>query len=192
MNEGFYLFFFLSNDQEGKLKMSTQSNSNNKKRASSALRVARISIFTALSVIGSFITPYPVISTIALDSSPGFFAALYFGAIDGLLITGLGHIVTSVINGFPLGTLHYVIAAGMAVAGGTMGLVNKLNKKWGFIPGAVVSVVINTVLSVVMVPTIGWEATIANVTVPLMLAASLNAAIAVILYVAVRNRRINI
>lgn len=172
--------------------MNNQSNSNNTKQVSSALRVARISIFTALSVIGSFINPYPIIPTIALDSSPGFFAALYFGVIDGLLITGLGHIVTAVINGFPLGTLHYVIAVGMALAGGAMGLANKSNKKWGFILGAVAAVAINTVLSLIMVPTIGWEATIANVTIPLLLAATLNAVIAVILYVAVRNRRITI
>jgi uncharacterized membrane protein len=172
--------------------MNNQSNSNSTKKVSSALRVARISIFTALSVIGSFINPYPVIPTIAFDSSPGFFASLYFGVLDGFLITGLGHIVTAVINGFPLGTLHYVIAVGMALAGGAMGFVNKSNKKWGFIPGAVVAVAINTGLSVIMVPTIGWEATIANVTIPLLLAASLNAAIAAILYVAVRNRRISI
>lgn len=156
---------------------------------SNSLRVARISVFTALSVIGSFITPYPIIPTIALDSSPGFFAALYFGVIDGLLITGLGHIVTAIINGFPLGPLHYVIALGMALAGGAMGLVNKTHKKWGFIPAALVAVAINTGLSVVMVPTLGWTVTLSQVTVPLLLAASLNAAIAVIVYVGVRSRR---
>lgn len=156
----------------------------------SALRAARIAVFTALSVIGSFITPYPVISTIALDSSPGFFAALYFGAIDGFIITGLGHIVTALINGFPLGTIHYVIAVGMALAGGAMGLVNKTHKKWGFIPAAVAAVAINTVLSVVMVPTMGWESTITLVAVPLLIAASLNAVLAAIIYVGVRARRL--
>jgi len=169
-----------------------QSTLDASKKVSSALRVARISIFTALSVIGSFITPYPVMATIALDSSPGFFAALYFGVLDGLLITGLGHMVTAVINGFPLGTLHYVIAVGMALAGGSMGLLNKTNKKWGFIPASLAAIAINTVLSVIMVPTLGWSVTITVVTIPLLLAASLNAAIAAILYVAVRNRRIRI
>ncbi|MCW8802376.1 MAG: alpha-ribazole transporter, partial [Candidatus Bathyarchaeota archaeon] len=61
--------------------MNNQSNSNSTKKVSSAPRVARISIFTALSVIGSFINPYPVIATIAFDSSPGFFASLYFGVL---------------------------------------------------------------------------------------------------------------
>ena len=170
--------------------MSNQPDLDNTKKASNALRVARIAIFTALSVIGSFINPYPLIATIAFDSSPGFLAALYFGAIDGFLITGLGHIVTAVINGFPLGPLHYVIALGMALAGGAMGLVNKTNKKWGFIPAAIAAVAINTVLSVIMVPTMGWAATVSYVTVPLLLAASLNAALASIIYVAVRSRRL--
>jgi uncharacterized membrane protein len=170
--------------------MSNQPNLNNNKKTPNTLRVARISIFTALSVIGSFITPYPVIATIAFDSSPGFFAALYFGALDGFLITGLGHIVTSVINGFPFGSLHYVIALGMALAGGAMGIANKTNKKWGFIPAAITAVTINTVLSVVMVPTMGWATTIAAVTVPLLLASSLNAVLATLVYLGVRARRL--
>lgn len=171
--------------------MGNKTNHNNNKKTS-ALRVARISIFTALSVIGSFITPYAPIPTIALDSSPGFFAALYFGVIDGLLITGLGHIVTAVINGFPLGTMHFVIAVGMALAGGAMGLVNKSNKKWVFIPAALSAVAINTALSVIMVPTMGWATTLSVVTVPLLLAASLNALLGVIVYLAVRSRRLRI
>lgn len=172
--------------------MNKQQNLDNPKKTLSAIRAARISIFTALSVIGSFITPYPLIPTIAFDSSPGFFAALYFGVFDGALITGLGHIVTAVINGFPLGPLHYIIALGMALAGGAMGLVNKTNKKWGFIPAAITAVTINTVLSVIMVPTMGWTATLTYVTVPLLLASSLNAALAAIIYVSIRARRLRI
>ena len=160
------------------------------KKTLTTLRVARISIFTALSVIGSFINPYPPIPTIAFDSSPGFFAALYFGVLDGILITGIGHLVTAVINGFPYGYLHFIIAFGMALAGGAMGLVNKANKKWGFIPAAITGVAINTALSVIMVPTLGWAAMLTVVAFPLLLAASLNAIIAVLVYLGVRGRRI--
>ena len=170
--------------------MSKKPNFDNVKKIQNTLRVARIAIFTALSVIGSFITPYPLIPTIAFDSSPGFFAALYFGVLDGVLITGLGHIVTALINGFPLGALHYIIALGMALAGGAMGLVNKTNKKWGFIPATITAVSINTVLSVILVPTMGWTATLTYVTVPLLLAASLNAVLAALVYVGLRARRL--
>ena len=43
-------------------------------------------------------------------------------------------------KGFPLGNLHFIIALGMALAGGVMGLVNKTNKKWGLIPAAIAGV----------------------------------------------------
>lgn len=172
---------------EIKKHMNNQLNMDSK---TSALRAARIAVFTALSVIGSFITPYPLIPTIAFDSAPGFFSALYFGALDGFIITGLGHIVTAIINGFPLGSLHYIIALGMAIAGGTMGLVNKTNKKWGFIPATIAAVAINTALSMIMVPTMGWTTTFTVVTVPLLMAASLNAVLAAVIYVGVRARRL--
>ncbi|PVX27175.1 MAG: hypothetical protein CW716_03660 [Candidatus Bathyarchaeum sp.] len=169
--------------------MNNQPNSDNKK-TSNALRVARISIFTALSVIGSFIAPYPPLPTIAFDSSPGFFAALYFGVIDGFIVTGLGHIVSAIMKSFPLGNLHFIIALGMALAGGAIGLVNKTNKKWGFIPATITGVAINTALSLVMLPQMDWPVLLSMVTIPLLLAASLNAAIAAIIYVGVRARRI--
>ena len=162
------------------------------KRTPKTLLVARISVFTALSVIGSFINPYPPIPTIAFDSSPGFFAALYFGVLDGILITGIGHLVTAVIHGFQFGYLHFIIAVGMALAGGAMGLVNRANKKWGFIPAAITGVAINTVLSVILLPSMdwAWAALLTGVTVPLLLAASVNAIVAAIVYLAVRARRI--
>ncbi|MFQ6080548.1 MAG: ECF transporter S component [Candidatus Bathyarchaeia archaeon] len=158
-------------------------------KAPKTLRVARIPVFTALCVIGSFIHPPSPIQTVAFDSSPGFFAALYFGALDGALTTGIGHIVTSIINGFPLGPFHLPIAFGMALAGGATGLVNRIDKKWGFIPAAITGVAVNTASVIVVVPLIGWAAALAFVPF-LLLAASLNAIIAALVYVGVRARRI--
>lgn len=155
--------------------------------APKTLRVARLSLFSALSVVGSFIHPPSPIQTVAFDSAPGFFAALYFGALDGALISGIGHICTSIINGFPLGILHLPIALGMAIAGGVMGLVNKANYKWSFIPATVSGIAINTGLFVVVIPTIGWAAALAFVPF-LLLAASLNAVVAALAYIGVRGR----
>jgi len=156
-------------------------------KAQNTLRVARLSLFSALSVVGSFIHPPSPIQTVAFDSAPGFFAALYFGALDGTLISGIGHICTSIINGFPLGILHLPIALGMALAGGVMGLVNKANHKWSYIPATITGVTINTALFVVAIPTIGWAAAVAFVPF-LLLAASLNAVIAALAYIGVRGR----
>jgi uncharacterized membrane protein len=152
-----------------------------------ALRLARLSIFSALSVVGSFIHPPSPIQTVAFDSAPGFFAALYFGVFDGALICGIGHISTSIVNGFPLGFLHFPIALGMALAGGVMGLVNKASQKWGFIPATIAGIIINTALFVVVIPTLGWAAALAFVPF-LLLAASLNAAVAALVYIGVRGR----
>ena len=71
-----------------------------------------------------------------------------------------------------------------------MGLVNKTNKKWGFIPAAITGVAINTVLSLVMLPQMDWPVLLSAVTVPVLLAASLNAVLAAIVYVGVRARRL--
>lgn len=149
-------------------------------------RLARISVFCALSVIGSFIHPPSPVQTVAFDSSPGFFAALYFGATDGALVSGIGHIVTSIVNGFPLGILHLPIALGMAAAGAAVGFINHLSRRASFV-AVVTGVAINTGLVVVVVPVLGWEAALSFLPF-LFLAASLNAIVALLAYVGVRGR----
>jgi uncharacterized membrane protein len=156
-------------------------------RVPRAYRLARISVFSALSVIGSFIHPPSPIQTVAFDSSPGFFAALYFGATDGALISGIGHIVTSVVNGFPLGILHLPIALGMGAAGAAMGFINRISRRAGLIPAIVAGIAINTGLVVVVVPALGWGAAFSFFPF-LLLAASLNGVVAGLAYVGVRGR----
>lgn len=150
-------------------------------------RLARLAVFSALSVIGSFLHPPSPIQTVAFDSLPGFFVALYFGAVEGALVCGTGHIATSIINGFPLGMLHFPIALGMAMAGGAMGLVNKTDRRWGYIPASAVGVAVNTGLFVVVIPTLGLAAALAFAPL-LLLAASLNAVAAALTYLGVRRR----
>lgn len=151
------------------------------------LRIARLSIFSALCVIGSFVHPPSPIQTVAFDSCPGFFAALYFGALEGALVSGIGHLVTSFVNGLPLGILHLPIALGMALTGGTIGLVNRVGHRWGFIPAVVAGIAINTALFPIAVPALGWTASLAFVPF-LLVAASLNAIVAALAFVGVRGR----
>ena len=154
-------------------------------------RVARIAIFSTLCVIGSFIHLPSPISTVAFDSWPGFFSALYFGAIDGALIAGIGHIATSIINGFPLGILHLFIAIGMGFVGWMIGVVNRIlkNQKFGFIIALICGIAINTMLFVIAVPVIGWLNAIAFVPF-LLIAASLNGLVAGFAYVGLKSRAI--
>jgi uncharacterized membrane protein len=162
-----------------------EQGENTKRRTTSRTRqLASISAFSALSVVGSFIhLPGPV-STVAFDSAPGFFVALYFGPLEGAAVSGIGHMATSIVNGFPLGVLHLPIALGLAIAGGVMGF---LNRKIGYVPALIVGVAINIGLVVLAVPAMGWAATISFIPF-LGLAACLNAVIAALAYVGVRNK----
>jgi uncharacterized membrane protein len=146
--------------------------------------IARIAVFSALSVVGSFLhLPGPV-STVAFDSAPGFFAALYFGPLDGAAVSGLGHLATAVVNGFPLGILHLPIALGLAAAGAVIGFVNR---RWNFISGIVAGIAINTGLIVVAVPALGWAGVISFLPF-LLFAACANGFVACVAYLSVRGR----
>jgi adenosylcobinamide-phosphate guanylyltransferase len=157
------------------------------RKVSRTYRLARISAFSALCVVGSFIHPPSPIQSVAFDSSPGFFAALYFGALDGATVAGIGHLATSIISGFPLGVLHLPIALGMTVAGAVIGLVNQLHHRWGFVVAVILGVFINTSLVVLAVPVLGWAAALLFLPF-LFMAASLNSVIAALVYVSIRGR----
>lgn len=167
--------------------MRMRNNPSSPQKVPRTYRLARIAVFSALSVIGSFIHPPSPIQTVAFDSSPGFFAALYFGALEGASVGGIGHVVTSIVNGLPLGILHLPVAIGMSAAGAVMGFINRVNRSWGFVPAVIVGVAINTGLVVVAVPALGWGGALAFVPF-LLLAASLNGTLAALAYVTVRGR----
>lgn len=147
-------------------------------------RIARITIFNALSVVGSFLhLPGPV-QTVAFDSAPGFFVALYFGPGDGAAVSGIGHLATSVVNGFPLGMLHLPIAVGLGAAGAAIGF---LNKKWNVACGIVAGIAINTGLIVLAVPALGWAGVISLFPF-LLLAACANGFVSSVAYLSLRGR----
>ncbi len=73
-----------------------------------------IALLIALSAVGSYIT---IFMSIALDSLPGFFAALALGALAGGLVGGVGHFLTALVHGFPLGLpTHLLLMAMMFLA----------------------------------------------------------------------------
>ncbi len=59
-----------------------------------------VAMLIALSAIGALIK---VFNTVAFDSMPGYFAALYLGGWYGALVISLGHMLTAITSGFPLG-----------------------------------------------------------------------------------------
>ncbi|MCW4018257.1 MAG: ECF transporter S component [Candidatus Bathyarchaeota archaeon] len=152
-------------------------------------RVARISIFTALCAAGAFLKIPSPVGSLALDSAAGFFVALYFGAAEGALVCGLGHLATAVVSGFPLGYLHLPIALGMALAGAAVGLINKTHRTWGFPPALAAGVAINTGSTFFVVPDPNYGLALALAFLSFVFAAAvLNVFIAGLAYVGIRGR----
>lgn len=144
-----------------------------------AAKISLTALLVALSVVGSFATfPSPA-GTIALDSSPGFFAAFFLGPTFGAVVCAMGHLATSVVHAFPLGILHIFISAGMAFTGFLAGVVKG---KLGLLLGAITAVVVNTALFPLAVPVLGWYVSLYAVMPILLVASSVNALIAALVF----------
>jgi uncharacterized membrane protein len=144
-----------------------------------AITAARVGVLSALSAVGAmFPLPSPV-GSVALDSFPGYFAALAFGPLEGALVAAIGHLLSAMRAGMPLGLLHIVAVAPLMAA---VGVVTALVKrKLGVIPGLAAGVVVNVAGAPIAVPVFGWG--ILAVFVPLLTVASVvNAAVAGIVY----------
>ena len=158
------------------------------KPLSTTKRIAATAIFTALAVVGSYLTIPSPIASLAFDSCAGFFAALYFGLYEGAFVCFFGHLATAIVHGFPFGWLHLPIAIAMALAGISIALAVKMNKSWGFIPGVVAAVIINTVVVFPLSPWLGGLAVAVALVPSLVFGASVNAAVATVAYIGVRGR----
>ncbi len=162
-------------------------------KTSHAIRTARLAIFSALSVVGSFIKIPSPVGSLAFDSFPGFFVALFFGPAEGALVSGLGHLATAATSGFPLGVLHIPIAFGMALAAAAIGLLNRIHKSLGVVIALSAGVAFNTIIVFPLVPwlaediNVGWLIAIGYAPF-LFVAATLNAIVAGIIYLAVRRK----
>jgi hypothetical protein len=82
-------------------------------------------LFIAFSAIGAAVKIPAVIGSVALDSFPALAAAALLGGGAGSVVAGLGHLLSALIGGMPLGPLHFLAAAEMAV------LVWVYGKLWG-------------------------------------------------------------
>lgn len=166
----------------------TNPQINLPRQPSTTMRVAVMATFTALAVAGSYIPIPGPIPSLAFDSLAGFFVALYFGVFEGAFVCGAGHMATAIVHGFPFGWLHLPVAIAMALAGVAIALAVKMHRKWGFVPGIIAAITINTVVVFPLSPWLGGLE-VAMILVPgLVLAASINAIIAAVAYVGVRGK----
>ncbi|NLW21911.1 MAG: ECF transporter S component [Tissierellia bacterium] len=114
--------------------------------------LAMVAMLIALSAIGALIK---VFNTVAFDSMPGYFAALYLGGGYGAMVISLGHLLTAITSGFPLGiTIHIYIAIQMAVYAYLFRL---FYKRFNPYVGIIVGTLLNGPISALLyVPLFGW------------------------------------
>lgn len=146
-------------------------------------KMTLIALFIAISFIGANIK---VAGSIAFDSMAGFLGALILGPVYGAVIGGVGHILTAVTSGFPLGLpVHLIIMVEMALTMFVFGALYKSlstkSKYLGIIISALAAVIINGPLSVKMVMPITGSGILAMLPV-LCLTSFLNVLVAVLIY----------
>lgn len=149
--------------------------------ASRVQRLTRMAILVALSAVGAGIKIPALTGTPALDSAPGYFAALVWGSPEGPVIAGLGHLVTALTAGFPLTPLvHLLIAVGMA---GCAWAVAALNRWRGITWAVPAGILLNGVaFPALFIPWPGYGlAFFSSMMVPLLVASALNLVLAALL-----------
>ena len=139
----------------------------------------------ALSAVGALIK---ISGTIALDSMPGFFAALFLGPSAGALVGALGHLLTAATSGFPMSLpMHLFLMVEMAFVIYVFGITYK---KFGSIPAFIVGVLLNgpfaalvsvPVSKLLGLPFNGW-ALFNVIIIPLILASIVNVFLSQVVY----------
>jgi uncharacterized membrane protein len=131
--------------------MSETQNSRTTVRPSVVKSLITIAIFTAASAVGGFIKLPAGVGSVALDSVFGFFCAGFYSPLIGGIVGALGHLASAATAGFPLGPVHFIVAAQMFVWCWLFGfIVRKINKLWGLALASVIAIALNGVLSPLM------------------------------------------
>lgn len=154
----------------------------------SAKRISIMAIFIALSYVGSLIKIPSPMGTVGLDSAPGFFSALAFGAWEGAIIIAIGHLFTAAVVGFPLTIpVHLVIAVQMALWALAFRWVNQ---KLGLIPAMVVAILLNGVVSSFTMLPMGGMGAVLGAMPFLILGSVINVVVAGLAYKALKKSRL--
>ncbi|MTI68925.1 MAG: ECF transporter S component [Firmicutes bacterium] len=115
----------------------------------------------ALSAVGALIK---INGSIAFDSMPGFFAALFLGPATGAIVAGLGHLLSALTSGFPLTMpMHIIVTFEMFIFAYAFGIVYR--KTNGFFACFIGIILNGPIAALVSVPTsiflglplMGWK-----------------------------------
>lgn len=166
-------------------------NSNSMEEKNPTTKLVYVSILIAISFIGSLIK---IQGTIALDSMPGFFAALYLGPIPGAMVGGIGHLITSFYSGFPLTLpIHFIITLEMAVVVYLFGIIYRRTNGIvacisGILLNGLVMVLVLAPFTTLLGLPLNGKAFIYAMIAPLTLASAVNVILAYVIYETIGKR----
>ena len=145
----------------------------------STRKLTRLSLLIAISAVAAYIPLPSPIGTVALDSAPGYFAALIYGGVPGAVVLSLGHIFSALKMGFPLGSIHLLISVLM----GGCGLVYyQVKIKFNLISASLIGILLNGIsIAFLLIPLLGVGFFL-SMTGSLLLGATANIILAGILY----------
>lgn len=153
-------------------------------------KLTKMALLIALSVLGSYIT---IFMSVALDSLPGFFAALALGAGAGGMVGALGHFMTALVHGFPLGLpTHFLLMALMYLACFFLGYFYKKSTLLALVGSLFINWILALVMSSLLTYYLGIMpgpfTLVPIMLVPLLLGTLFNLLPAFFLYIALEKR----
>ncbi|AWG03300.1 ECF transporter S component [Trueperella pyogenes] len=141
-------------------------------------RVARVAILVALSAVGAFIKIPSPTGTVALDAAPGYLSGAVFSPIEGSIVGALGHLLSALTTGFPLGLpVHLLIAVEMAVFVWLFGMMVRKINVW---VAAIIAILINGFVGAAVMIPIGGTGMFVALIVPLLVGSAVNVVVAVL------------
>ncbi|MBK8548407.1 MAG: ECF transporter S component [Saprospiraceae bacterium] len=158
--------------------------------------IVAIVIFSAVSAaLGLVKIPGPA-GSIALDSAPAFFAALYFSPRVGALVGLIGHLASAATAGFPFGGLHVYVAIEMLLWVFVFGYLISYKKTIHVIIGVgLIAIILNGVIGPLLLtitPVFYLELKIAQgLILFLSFAASINVVLAIVAYILISKTKIS-
>ena len=149
--------------------------------------LVRLAVLVALCGVGAFIKIPSPTGTVALDSLPGYMAAVLIGGWGGAVVGMLGHLLSAWTVWFQLGiVIHLYIAVQMAVYVGIFGYLFGKGQK---VLAIVVAIVLNGIVApALMIPLYGTGFFYAMV-LPLAVGSAVNIVLAAILVQSAAIRR---
>ncbi|SHK32073.1 ECF transporter S component [Tepidibacter formicigenes] len=148
--------------------------------------IAKMGMLIALSFVGSLIK-IPGTS-IAFDSLPGYFAALFMSPIQGGIVGLFGHLLTAYLSGFPLSILvHSILAIEMFVIVFLFGYIKKITN---IVVAIIAGTIMNGVLATLsLVPIISMKVA-TSLIIPLTIVSFANIALASLVYKSINKKNI--